>query len=141
MGNFKVHVVFSLFCSMVVLKPLLCSRWATYIFPCPLTLLLNLSLSFSCNTFHLCYLWYPVEDGRGVCVPRTITFLLFLLLQQLFILSLCTLWILPRKGSVSRSTALCMSVPTQNLHTFFPLLQHVVTFSMAARSALSDCRT
>lgn len=42
--NLKVHVIFSLFCSMVVLKPLLCCRSATYIFPCPLTLSLNLSL-------------------------------------------------------------------------------------------------
>lgn len=42
--NLKVHVIFSLFFSMVVLKPLLCCRSATYIFPCPLTLSLNLSL-------------------------------------------------------------------------------------------------
>lgn len=38
MGNLKINVIFSLFCSMVVLKPLLGCRSATYIFPCPLTL-------------------------------------------------------------------------------------------------------
>lgn len=36
----------------------------------------NPSLSFPCNTFHLCCLWYVVEDGSDVSVPRTITCLL-----------------------------------------------------------------
>lgn len=85
-------------------------------------------LSFSCNVFHLCCLWYPVEDGSDVSVPRTITFLLFLLLQQLFILCLCALPILSRKGSVGSSTTLCMSVPTWNPHPHSPLLRFVVTF-------------
>lgn len=98
-------------------------------------------LSFSCNAFHLCCLWYPAEDGSDVSVPRTIAFLLFLLLQQLFILCLRALPLRSRKCSVASSTTLRMLVPTWNPHPRSPLLWFAVPFSRASRSALSDCRT
>lgn len=98
-------------------------------------------LSFPFIAFHLCCLWYPVEDGSDVSVPRTITFLLFSLLQQLFIPCLCALPVLSRKGSVASSTTLCVSAPTWDPHPRSPLLGFAVTFAVVSRSALSDCRT
>lgn len=90
-----------------------------------LSLLLNPPFSFT---------WHSAEDGSDASDPRTITFLLVVLVQQLFTWLLCL--VVARSRSTLGSTALWMSAPTWDPTITVP---HGCSNSfMGSSSVLSD---